>query len=454
MTHKNAKPQLALLVTIILLLGLVGDLAAQSGIDIRAGIRTGRWEPYKIAIGDFKTVEDSLADPQRWLEADSLRQIIQTVVTQDLDFHVFFDTVSTKKFYLDVWEIEEITPLVWFRMGASYLVDGTVQMEGGKVVVEYSVTEMRKTADGPPIITEMMRERLKTEPQFYRRLAHIIADAAVVRIAAEEPIFTTRIAYVSLATGHKEIYVCDYDGANAKRLTADQTLNLSPAWDREGEKILYTSYRREKQQIWELDIHSGKTRLVSNHPGSNNAVAVSPDNRELLVSLSKDGNAELYVLDRDGKIKRRLTNIPSIEAGASWAPAGNLIAFQSDRSGSPQVYTMGPEGLNVQRLTFEGKYNDSPEFSPNGDEVVFVSRGRDGKFQVCTIDITGQNFTRLDQSGSNENPHWSPDGWHLVYCKRVGSQTNLYIMDRFGERLKQITFDGKSSNPAWQPYND
>jgi TolB protein len=181
-------------------------------------------------------------------------------------------------------------------------------------------------------------------------------------------------------------------------------------------------------------------------------VAVSPDNKELLVSLSKDGNAELYVLNRNGEIKRRLTNIPSIEVGASWAPSGDLIAFQSDRSGSPQIYVMDSEGLNVQRLTFTGGYNDSPDFSPNGNEVAFVSRGYDGNFQICTIDITGENFTRLDQSGSNENPHWSPDGWHLIYSKRVGSESDLYIMDRFGKRLKRITHDGKSTNPAWQPF--
>ena len=446
MCHKQA----TMLFSLLLLLCLGGTLAAQSGIDLRARIETGQWHPYRIAIGDFGVAVDSLQEPECWHESDSLRLLVKRVVTEDLDFHVFFDTVSVKQFYLDVWEITEITPLVWFRMGAEYLVDGTVELDGDDLIIEYFVTELLKGG----VTNELKRERLKSKADNYRRIAHIVANEVVLRTAAEEPFFTTKIAFVSKATGHKEIYVCDYDGANVKRLTADQTINLSPAWDRREHKILYTSYRRDKQQIWELDIRSGKTRLVSNYPASNNAAAVSPDNKELLVSLSKDGNAELYILDRDGKTKRRLTRIPSIEVGASWAPSGNLIAFQSDRSGSPQVYTMDPEGLNVQRLTFESNYNDSPDFSPKGDEVVFVSRGRNGRFQICTVDITGRNFTPLDQSGSNENPHWSPDGWHLVYCKRIGSQTNLYIMDRFGKRLKQITFDGKSSNPAWQPFND
>jgi TolB protein len=205
-------------------------------------------------------------------------------------------------------------------------------------------------------------------------------------------------------------------------------------------------------EVWERDIRTGKSQPISSYQGSNNAAEVSPDNKEIVITLSKDGNSELYVLDRKGKIKRRLTQLPSIEVSGTWSPTGREIAFSSDRSGQPQIYIMDSEGFGVTRLTYEGKYNDSPRFSPKGDVMVFVSRGEDGKFQVCTIDVTGQRFLRLDQSGSNENPHWSPDGWHLVFCKYQGKTNDLYIMDRFSQKIKKITSDGQSSNPAWQPY--
>lgn len=238
------------------------------------------------------------------------------------------------------------------------------------------------------------------------------------------------------------------------QITEDRSLNLSPDWDRKEDKVLYTTYRRGTQEVWERDIRSGTSKPISTYPNSNNAARISPDNKEILISLSKDGNAELYVLDRKGKIKRRLTNIGSIEAGASWSPTGNEIAFSSDRTGQPQIYVMDAEGFGVTRLTYQGRYNDSPDFSPRGTTIAFVSRGDDGKFQICTIDVTGQYFTRLDQTGSNENPRWSPDGWHLVYAKHQGRESDLYIMDRFKQKVRRITFDGKSSNPAWQPFRN
>lgn len=431
----------AILAFIFMLL-MSSAMLAQQGVDYRAEIikkNTGI-EPYNVAVGDFR-VSGALS-----LGADSLAKAIQKVITDDLDFHIFFDTIPKSQFYLDVWEIKEITPEIWQRMGADYLVDGEVELVGNEVKILFRIYSLTPTS------VELASEKLSTTVQNHRRLAHMVADAAVYRIAAIKGFFTTRIAYVSSVTGNKELYLCDYDGANSIRITDDKTLNLSPAWDRKEDRLLFTTYRTGRMEVWERDIRTGKSHAVSSFPGTNNAAEVSPDNSEIVVTLTKDGNSELYVIDRKGKVKRRLTQERSIEVSGSWSPNGHDIVFVSDRSGAPQVYIMDSEGFGVTRLTFDGKYNDSPKFSPTGDYIVYVARGENGKFQVCTIDVTGQKFQRLDQTGSNENPHWSPDGYHLVYCKYNGSSSDLYIMDRYSQTLKKITNDGKSSNPDWQPY--
>jgi TolB protein len=416
---------------------------AQKGIDIKGAIRTGKFNAYKIAVGDFKVIGD-------WsLAADSLAAAVKKVVTDDLDFHIFFDTIAVNQFYIDVWEIKEVTPDVWARMGADYLVDGTLELKGDDVVVAYQISELRPRVQG------MKDEKLRTKRGNVRRIAHMVGDAAVKQIAAEKPFFTTKIAYACAASGRKEIWLCDYDGANAMRLTSDQSIALSPCWDRKEDKLLYTTFKHGSAEVWELDIRSGKSRPISAYPGINSAPSISPDNSEIAITLSKDGNPDLYILNRKGEVKRRLTDLPSsIESGASWSPTGQEIIFSSDRTGTPQIYRVDPDGVGITRLTYEGKYNDSPDYSPLGDAIVYVARGQDGDFQICTIDTKGSDFSQLDQTGSNENPHWSPDGWHVVFCKQVGAKYDLYIMDRFKKKTKKITSDGKSSNPAWQPFAD
>ncbi len=436
----------SVIATLILVLAVcfaAPPTTAQTGIDIKGVIGTHKFYSYKIAVGDFKVVGD-------WsLTADSLAATVKKVVTDDLDFHVFFDTIAVNQFYIDVWEIKDLTPDVWARMGADYLVDGTLELKGEDAVVAYRISELH------PQVQEMKDEKLRTKRGNIRRIAHMVGDAAVRQIAAEKPFFTTKIAYACAASGRKEVWLCDYDGANAMRLTNDQSIALSPCWDREEDKLLYTTFKHGSAEVWELDIRSGKSRSISAYPGINSAPSISPNNDEIAITLSKDGNPDLYILNRKGEVKRRLTDLPSsIESGASWSPTGQEIIFSSDRTGTPQIYRVDPDGVGITRLTYEGKYNDSPDYSPLGDAIVYVARGEDGDFQICTIDTKGSDFNQLDQTGSNENPHWSPDGWHVVFCKQVGAKYDLYIMDRFKKKIKKITSDGKSSNPAWQPFAD
>jgi TolB protein len=111
---------------------------------------------------------------------------------------------------------------------------------------------------------------------------------------------------------------------------------------------------------------------------------------------------------------------------------------------------MDNEGLNVRRLTYDGKYNDSPCWSPRGDKIAYVTRDR--VFKICIIDINGRNFQPLAESGDNENPHFSPDGNHILFTSNRSGGTDIYAMDIFGQNLRRITTNGHCSSPVWVPY--
>ncbi|HEX9916872.1 MAG TPA: Tol-Pal system beta propeller repeat protein TolB, partial [candidate division Zixibacteria bacterium] len=120
----------------------------------------------------------------------------------------------------------------------------------------------------------------------------------------------------------------------------------------------------------------------------------------------------------------------------------------SDRAGQPQVYIMSAEGGDVRRLTYEDNYNDSPAWSPRGDKIAYVTR-LEGEFQICTIDITGENLIRLTSQGSSENPHWSPDGLHIVFSSNRSGKHQIYTMNWDGSEQKPITGQGNNYNPDW-----
>jgi TolB protein len=67
------------------------------------------------------------------------------------------------------------------------------------------------------------------------------------------------------------------------------------------------------------------------------------------------------------------------------------------------------------------------------------------------MDVTGENLTRLTFEGSNENPHWSPDGLHLVFSSNRTGKYQIYTMNWDGTNLRMITPDGENYNPSWSP---
>ncbi len=428
-----------LFVTLTALFCLTAQVLAQTAADVTIKLHRSGFDQYRTSVEDFKASQ-FVSSP----EEVSLALEIAQIVRNDLDFHIAFKNIPMDSSLLTILELDEMTKLAWKHLGAEYLVTGEYEITDDEISVKYTIWDLNR-------MMEVMSDGFRTARRNYRALAHSISDDVIRRVAGYAPIFNTRIVYVSAKTGNKEVYVCDYDGAESYPLTANGSINISPVWDAEGKAVYYTSFKDGTPELFRVDLSGGKHTKVASFDGINSSAAISPNNDEICLTLTKDGNAELYLLDMSGKIRRRLTRTRAIESSPSFGPGAQVIAFSSDRTGSPQVYLMDREGLNVRRVTYEGRYNDSPALSPDGTKIAFVTRTPRGNFDICVVDVDGENFRVITNTGSNENPHWAPDSYHLVYSTRRGNVSDLYISDFLGLNKRRITNDTKSSNPYWGP---
>lgn len=411
----------------------------QSGADLRYTLTRTGFDPDSIAVEDFKIERAKSA------EDSALAYRLSQVIRDDLSFHIAFDHIPLDSFLMQVFELREMTKRAWLAMGVEHLVTGMVEFSDEDIRVRYTLWDLLRMRD-------IKSDGFQTKRANYRALSHSIADDVVRQVTGMKPIFNSKIAFISARSGNKEVYACDYDGAGEYPVTSNGSINLSPVWDARGKSIFYTSYKDGTPQLWKVDLNKGDHSKVAAYKGLNSAAAISPNNDNICLTLSKDGNAELYLLDMTGRVQRRLTYTKAIESSPSFGPDGNTIAFSSDRTGSPQVYIMGSDGLSVNRVTYNGSYNDSPALSPDGSKIAFVTRTKRGGFDICVVDVTGENFRVITNSGSNENPHWAPDSYHLIYSCRHGDRFDLYISDFQGITKRRISTDGKSSNPYWSPY--
>ena len=409
--------------TLALTLAWVGQAAAQAPTEVRIDI-SGAGQRIRIHCEPLAPAGDRNAGS--WsLQADE-------VLAHDLDWSAVF-TVSR------AWVPGEASNDVQAVVGGKLTVSGNqVRLAG----------EVRDMPARRPILAREYRGAL-TE---WRDLVHRFADDIVQQFTGEPGVSRTHIAFVARNGRNKELHVMDYDGANRRALTNDQSIALSPAFSPEGSLLLFTSYRGGSgPRVFVIRTSGGRPFLVSGRPGLNTSASYSPDGREVLCTLSMDGNSEIYLLDAKGGAPRRLTNNRGIDTSPAWSPTGREIAFTSDRGGSPQVYVMDHEGGNVRRLTYEVDYTDSPCWAPKGDRLAFVAR-TSGGFDIYTCRSDGTDTRLAVGGGSNENPRWSPDGRHLVFASNRGGASALYVTDLDGRPPRKLDTGGLvSSSPAWSP---
>ena len=375
--------------------------------------------------------------------------ILHAVVKNDLTLSGYFDLLDPAGF------IEPITSGIdpgefsfdhWSLPGAVGLVKAIYAQVDEQLVVELRVYNVDAAQT-------LLSRRVSWRADDPRTLAHQVSNAIIEAITGERGVFHTQIVAVANYGQGKEVYVFDYDGSNARPVSRNGSINLSPAWSSDGTKISYTSYRDNNPDLWVTDLRTGRHTKVSSWPGINAGAEWSPDGVELALTLSKDGDSDIYALQPDGSIIRKLTRNYGIDVSPTYSPDGATLCFVSSRNGSPQLFLMDRDGSNVRRLTHRGGHNVAPSYSPDGRKIAFAGRD-EGRFDVFVMNSDGTGLRRLTQTAyDDEDPTWSPDGNHILFTSaREGRGKQLYIMTADGSNQTRVTDgNGSYSNPQWGP---
>lgn len=155
----------AVLVTVIV------PARAQVEIDINQG----NIEPLPIAVTRFQSTDD-------------LGQQVADVVTADLRRSGLFNPVDPSAFIQQITD-PNATPRFedWRVIGAEAMVTGAVSREpDGRLKAEFRLWD---TFAGQ----QLVGEQFFTQPENWRRVAHIIADAIYERLTGEQGYFDTRV---------------------------------------------------------------------------------------------------------------------------------------------------------------------------------------------------------------------------------------------------------------------
>lgn len=239
----------------------------------------------------------------------------------------------------------------------------------------------------------------------------------------------TRIAFTSNRDDNYEIYVMDVDGGNQRRLTNHPADDVESVWRPDGAQIAFTSNRNDRRGIYVMNHDGSDVRLVIAGDTAEEVlsyVSWSPDGEWLLYNWSADrytgSLTQLRMIRPDGTENTVVRLSPAIDwprnGNSAFSPDGSRIVFVSitRRAGSGFLTSIRFLDLETQDswwLSADVQYigpsywDHCPSWSPDGEKLCFYREDDWRDYYIYTVDLNGQNYTRITSSGKDRNPCWS-----------------------------------------------
>lgn len=429
-----------------------------------------------IKVGDAKVKKSLMAlppfqfhgTPTKSPNYRSIGQELYNVFYNDLDVSAYFQFISQNAYLEDTQKVG-LKPAPgetggfnyenWVKVGAEFLVRAAYRIEGKTLYLEayvYQVTQAKL----------IMAKTYKGTTSDARLISHTFANDLILALTGKKGYFTSKIIVSTDRAGGKakEIYIMDWDSADAQRMTFTRNISISPNWSPDGSTIVYTTYTFHKNaklvntDLLSYDLKTKKRFLLSWKQGINSGAAYSPDGKYIFLTNSNNDNHDIFRIDSDGKHRTQITKsrLGQLNVEPAVSPDGSKIAYSSDRDGKPMIYVMNTDGSGNKRITFAGNYNSSPAWSPDGKKIVFS--GQDGKhFDIFIMNIDGTGLERLTSANkkdgtpaTNEYPNFSPDGRQVMFISNRTGNNQIFVINIDGTNERRLTFDQYNYySPKW-----
>ena len=428
--------------TLFAVLIALAALCAPAHAALQVDVTTPNPQPLPIAIPDF--VPATPAEAQAGAN-------IAGVVRADLERSGLFKPIDPKAYVDRITNINVVPNFAnWRVINAQGLVTGQVTMQAdGRLRVDFRLWDVYGES-------QMLGQQYFTQPENWRRIAHLVSDAIYERITGEKGYFDTRIVFIAESGPAlkrvKRLAIMDEDGANPIFLTRGDYLVLTPRFNPTAQMIAYMSYIGTKPRVYLFDIETGRQEMLGNFPNMTFSPRFSPDGNKVALSLENGGNSDIFVMDLRSRAITRLTSDPAIDTAPSFSPDGKQIVFESDRGGTQQIYVMNMDGSGQRRVSFGSGRNGTPVWSPRGDMIAFTKQDK-GRFDIGVMRPDGSGERIITSGWHDEGPTWAPNGRVLMFTRQGqgGAPAQIWSVDASGRNERRVQTPGSASDPAWSP---
>jgi Tol biopolymer transport system component len=184
--------------------------------------------------------------------------------------------------------------------------------------------------------------------------------------------------------------------------------------------------------------------------------ALSPSGDLIAALTTRWGDLDAVILSaRDGKVWRPLTKgftnkYESLVYGAfsgkkdlTWSPDGDMVAFFARRENERVLLIHSAVNGHLKQMVSIPGIDDelSPSWSPDKNLIAFEGV-KEGATDIFTYNLATKEIRNLTQDTYfDSNPAWSQDGKQVLYNRRIGPATKIFMVDAADPTRKvQLTF--------------
>jgi len=195
-------------------------------------------------------------------------------------------------------------------------------------------------------------------------------------------------------------------------------------------------------EIYSCDLDGNEVKRLTSNQFYDAEISASPDGEWLLFTRQIDGKLDLWKMRPDGSEQEQITFTQDLQEGGSFFIDDETIIYrawdvndQNQRGMPMSIFTSKIDGSDVKQITNDEGTNWAPFPASDGDHFVFVKVLPPHNYEIFLMSLKTGEQTRLTYNDSFDGfPVISPDGKLLSFdsnrdAKKGERKLMPYIMD-------------------------
>jgi Tol biopolymer transport system component len=255
-----------------------------------------------------------------------------------------------------------------------------------------------------------------------------------------------------------QVYTFKIDGTDILRIN-DKGEDACSYYFPDGKRLVYTSTKDHPDlpkgdwsnandypqgaELYICDLDGSNVKRLTNNEYYDAEVSVSPDGEWILFGRQTEGKMDLWLMRPDGSDEHQITFTEDWQEGGAFFIDNETIIYrawerkvQGTRPMPMSIYTMKKDGSEVKRITHDDGTNWAPYPSPDKEHFVFVKFLQPRNYEIYLMSLKTGKQTRLTYyEGFDGLPSISPDGKLLQFASNRGAspeekmKIKPYLMD-------------------------